>query len=332
MPANSKKTETMVGTFLLLGLGMLGAIILLFGKIGSFFKDRYEIKVNFSEASGVIEGSSVRLRGAKIGQVAEKPLLLGGDKIQVILEIDQEHRIEEGSVFRIETASLLGDREIVVTPPAEPAQTYLEPGEVVEGGGPGGLDRLQDEAQGIAQETREVFREAKIALQKIEQSVDEIRKVASQLTTTLDKVNGEILSDANLDRVSQSLNHVEVATASFAKLGNDLAPLSTDLKATITEVRATNEKAQGVIDRLGEALTVVPNVLTSVKEAVEKVNTTLVKLTREEGALGTLLTDQELKEDLKDFVRNLKEKGILGYKDEEAGEDDPRDRFRGTRR
>ena len=36
--------------------------------------------------------------------------------------------------------------------------------------------------------------------------------------------------------------------------------------------------------------------------------------------------------DMKDFVRNLKKGGILGYKDEEEKEDDPRDRFRGKRR
>ena len=80
MATNSKKTETLVGVFLFLGLAMLGAIILLFGNIGDLFKKRYEIKVNFKEAPGIIKGSTVRLRGAKIGQVAEKPKLIGGSE------------------------------------------------------------------------------------------------------------------------------------------------------------------------------------------------------------------------------------------------------------
>jgi phospholipid/cholesterol/gamma-HCH transport system substrate-binding protein len=331
MPTKSRKTETMVGAFLFLGFGMLGAIILLFGNIGSFFKERYEIKVNFNEASGVIQGSSVRLRGAKIGQVARKPLLLGSDKIQVVLAIDEEHRIEEGSVFRIETASLLGDKEIVIAPPSEPAQSYLEAGQVVEGGGPGGLDRLQDEAQGIARETREVFREARVALQKIEKSVDEIGRVATQLTTTLDKVNGDILSDANLARVSGSLEHFEKGTASFARLGEQLEPVAVDLRETIGEVRQTNQQAQGVIRRFDPALKAIPEVIATVQRAVEAIKKSVDNLEDRKGALGALVSDPELKQDLKDFVRNLKANGILGYKDEEAGEDDPRDRFRGQR-
>ena len=122
MSANSKKTETLVGTFLLIGLGLLGATILLFGNLGDLFKESYQIKVNFSEASGLIEGSTVRLRGAKIGTVAEKPELIDGAKVQVVLKIDSDQRIEEGSVFRVGTASILGDKEIVITPPDRPSE------------------------------------------------------------------------------------------------------------------------------------------------------------------------------------------------------------------
>ena len=59
------------------------------------------------------------------------------------------------------------------------------------------------------------------------------------------------------------------------------------------------------------------------RQAIEKV--------QEKGALGALVADEELKGDMKDFVRNLKENGILRYKDKESS-DDPRDRFRGRRR
>jgi phospholipid/cholesterol/gamma-HCH transport system substrate-binding protein len=65
MATNSKKTETLVGVFLFLGLAMLGTIILLFGNIGDLFKKRYEIKVNFKEAAGIIKGSTVRSEGSQ---------------------------------------------------------------------------------------------------------------------------------------------------------------------------------------------------------------------------------------------------------------------------
>lgn len=322
----------MVGVFLFLGLGMLGSIILLFGKIDGFFKDRYQITVNFKEASGVIEGSTVRLRGAKIGLVAEKPMLVDGEKIKIVLAIDEDYRIEEGSVFQIETATLLGDKEIVITPPASPTRSYLEAGAVVEGAGPGGLDRLQNEAEGIAEATREVVVEAKTALLKIEESVDEIRKVASQLTMTLDKVNGRILADENLEKVSQTLNSLEKATASFAKLGGDLEPVAGDVREAVAEVRQTNQALQDAIRKVDPAIAMVPDVISSVERTAQSIEKTLADVQRQKGAVGALVGDEELKSDLKEFARNLKEKGILRYKDDEALEEDPRDRIRGRRR
>jgi len=332
MPANSKKTETLVGVFMLIGLSLLGAIILLFGKIGSFFRESYEIKVNFTEAAGVIKGSTVRFRGAKIGEVAAKPLLIGEEQIQVVLAINEDHRIEKGSIFRIETASLLGDKAVVVIPPKVPTQAYIEAGALLQGGGPGGLDRLQNEAEGIATETREVMKEAKDALIKIKGSIDQISEVAAQLTTTLEKVNTQVLSGENLERVSGTLGNLEEATASFVKLGADLGPVVGDFRETIGEIRGTNEAVQSAVKRIDPALAKVPDVMAAVERTVEAARRALEKVQEKKGALGALVSDEELKGDMKDFVRNLKEKGILRYKDEEADEEDPRDRFRGRRR
>ena len=126
MATNSKKTETLVGVFLFLGLAMLGTIILLFGNISDLFKKRYEIKVNFKEAAGIIKGSTVRLRGAKIGEVAENPKLVDSAMIQVSLAIDEDHRIEKGAFMRISQASLLEDKEILVKPPWIGTDNFIE--------------------------------------------------------------------------------------------------------------------------------------------------------------------------------------------------------------
>lgn len=331
MATPSRKTEILVGTFLFLGLGLLGTIILAFGGIQDFFKEQYELKVNFKEASGIVKGSSVRLRGAKIGTVADKPVLLDGDKIQVRLRIDADHRIEQGSSFRVGTASLLGDKEIVIMPPVEASGAFLNEGDEVQGQESDGLERLQSEATSIAVETRKVVQEAREALAKIEESVDEIRKVATQLTTTLDKVNGEILSPANLDRVSGSLRNLENATKSFAELGDDLGPVVSDFRETIREVRETNSVVQKAVKRIDPALEMFPDLIASIERTAASARQAIDKVQEEKGALGALVADEELKGDMKDFVRNLKEKGILRYKDEESSED-PRERFRGRRR
>lgn len=332
MATNSKKTETLVGVFLFLGLAMLGTIILLFGNIGDLLKKRYEIKVNFKEAAGIIKGSTVRLRGAKIGEVAEKPKLVDGSMIQVILAIDEDHRIEKGAFMRISQASLLGDKEILITPPAIGADDFIEQGETVKGAGPGGLDFLQSEAELIAGSTREVIEAAEVALSKIEESVDEVKTVASKLSKTVDKVNGQILSAENIRRFDGTLANLEKTSASFAKLGEKLEPAIGDFRLAINEVRETNQTAQSAIARVSPALQEVPRVLSSIERTADSATAAIEKIDDQDGALGALVSDKQLKTDMKDFVRNLKKGGILGYKDEEEKEEDPRDRFRGRRR
>ena len=332
MATNSKKTETLVGGFLFLGLAMLGTIILLFGNIGDLFKKGYEVKVNFVEAPGIIKGSTVRLRGAKIGQVAEKPILIGGSQIQVVLEIDESYRIEEGSRFQISQASLLGDKEILITAPIAGSQEFIEPDSEVMGAGPGGLDLLQREAEGIAEQTREIIEQAGAAIATIEASVKEIKKVAGQLSETMDKVNDQVLSGENLENFGGALANLEQASASFVILGEKLEPMVDDISITISEVRETNNTVQAAVEAVEPALNDVPRVLSSIERTANTATAALQKVDDQNGALGALVSDKELKTDMKDFVRNLKERGILRYKDEDEKEEDPRDRFRGRRR
>lgn len=332
MATHSKKTETLVGLFLFIGFALLAGIILLFGNIGDWFKGRYEVKVNFTEATGIIKGSTVRLRGAKIGEVARKPILMGGSKIQVVLAIDDRFKIEEGSVFQIGQASLLGDKEIIITPPVRGNNVYLDAGAEVMGSDPGGLELLQSEAEVIAVDARALLKDAKVTLGKIEASMDEVRVVAGKLADTVDRVNEKVLSDDNVDNFSGTLASLDKASESFARVGEQLEPALDDFRLAINEVRLTNQTAKAAIERIDPALEDVPRVLTSIEQTANKATAAIEKVDSNKGALGALVSDKELKTDMKDFVRNLKKNGVLRYKDEDEKEEDPRDRFRGRRR
>ena len=261
MATNSKKSETLIGLFLFIGLALLAGIIVLFGNIGELFKGRYELKVNFTEASGIIKGSTVRLRGAKIGEVAERPKLLGESKIQVILAIEDRFQIDQGSVFQIGQASLLGDKEIVISPPVHSSHLFLNPGAEVMGSKPGGLELLQNEAEVIAVDARALLQDAKVTLAKIETSMDEIRGVVSKLGTTMDTVNEQVLTDENTGAFRNTLANLDQASASFAKIGVKLEPALEEFRFAINEVRATNQTAKAAIAGVEPALESVPRVL-----------------------------------------------------------------------
>lgn len=332
MAEHSKKTETLVGVFLFTGFAILGSLVLFFGSLDDWFKGRYEISVDFTEVSGIIKGSTVRLRGAPIGRVAAKPVFTDDAKIRVELAIEERFQIAEGSLIQIGQASLLGDKEIIITPPDEPTGKYINPGAVLVGGGPSGLEFLQNQAEGIAVDTRGLMQDARIALQKIDTSLDDFKMLTNKLKTGVDSVNRGILNDQNMVNLSKSLANFERATAALAKVGESIDPTVSEIEATLAEFREAAQMAKSAIARVEPSIDKVPGVLDSLEKTADTATATLQDVNSGDGALKALTSDSELKKDMKDFVRNLKKNGVLGYKDEEEKEKDPRDRFQGRRR
>jgi ABC-type transporter Mla subunit MlaD len=75
MATTERRTEFVVGLFLFIGLILLGALIVQFGRFGDRVRGHYPITVVFDDASGLIKGSEVRMGGARIGKVEEHPEL-----------------------------------------------------------------------------------------------------------------------------------------------------------------------------------------------------------------------------------------------------------------
>ena len=346
MATNSKKTETLVGLFLFLGLSILAGIILLFGNISNYFKDNYEVKVSFTEASGIIEGSTVRLRGVKIGEVGEQPKLTGGSMIQVVLDIEDRYKIDQEAVFQIEQAGIIGDKEIIITPPMQSSMMFLSAGAEVMGSQAGGLELLQNEAEAIAGDARMLLGDAKGAMAKLESSLDEIHvavvqmgetmrsvdSVVLKMGKTMDTVNEGLLTEENVGAFGSTLANLNEASASFVEIGGKIDPVMADLRLAIGEIRETGETAKTTITKMDPALEKLPGVLTSLEKTANRATAAIDKVDSNDGALGALVSDEELKKDLKDFVRNLKKNGVLRYKDADEEEEDPRDRFQGRRR
>ena len=125
MPAPKKRTEVLVGLFLFIGLVMLGGLVLQFGKFSDRLRGHYSLTVVFDDASGVIKGSEVRMGGARIGRVASLPELNDAVQVEVKLTITAAIRIPAGSTFQINSATLLGDKLIVVIPSDDRSSGFI---------------------------------------------------------------------------------------------------------------------------------------------------------------------------------------------------------------
>ncbi|HSW11654.1 MAG TPA: MlaD family protein [Solimonas sp.] len=133
---NSKWNLTLVGGFVLLGVGSLVlALAILAGRTGD--TDTYYTR--YANVSGLKFGSQVLFEGYPVGQVEQiEPVVKDGQMLfKVSLSVLEGWKIPEDSVARSEASGLLAPQTIVIV--AGRSQKALKPGDDIISGGMGGL-------------------------------------------------------------------------------------------------------------------------------------------------------------------------------------------------
>ena len=343
--ANSpRRIETLVGFFLFVGLAMLGVLIMQFGRFADRFRGVYTVTITFSDASGLIKGSQVRLSGAQVGQVVDEPSLTEEGKILVDVVIRKSTpKIDRNSVFQITSLSILGDKAVTISPPRtaeEKSGSYIKDGDFILGAEAGGLDALQTDAEQIASDAATLISRGKTTLTKVDGALEDLRAVSNQLSESLDRINSGLITDDNIAKFSSSLENLDGATNAIREASVEIKPLLAGAKDAVASFDSAAQAAEGTfsqasseISKLGPTLQKVPEAVDSISEVATEARGALDSVTKSEGLLGSLAYDRDMKGDAKTFMRNLRHYGILRYKDAETPEaNDPRNRFRGRRR
>ncbi len=212
--------EFKVGIFVFVGLAMLGALLVQFGRLGEGFKTYYPLTVRFTNASGLLKGSDVLLAGARIGKVAGGPRLVReGDGVAVPLKIYDYVKVPEGTKFTVGSSGLLGDRFVVVTPPPGQSKAYLPPNAYINGTRETGIDDLTQQGGALV----------------------------GDLRTTVQKLNQETLSAQNMENLKSSMEHLNQATSA-------LAESSKKLDGVIEQTDSTMASAKKAVDSLQDAI------------------------------------------------------------------------------
>jgi phospholipid/cholesterol/gamma-HCH transport system substrate-binding protein len=329
MAATKKRTEVLVGLFLLIGFLMLGGLVLQFGKFSDHLRGQYSLTVVFDDASGVIKGSEVRMGGAKIGQVADLPELNDAVQVEVRLAIREAIRIPAGSAFQINSATLLGDKLIVIVPPVDRSLGYIAPGSRLSGSGPTGLDALQNNAETVGKDVMRIMKQAEETLAKVDGAVADIQSASKQLGEAVGKINRTVLSDKNLAHLDTTLANLATTTEDWKTASAKLEPTLSDAREAIQAIRSTAAGAEKTLKSADQALTEAKPALKKLPTAVDNFSATTAKagealdrMKRGEGLLGALATDNDVALDAKAFMRNLRQHGILHYRDS-ASKPDP---------
>ena len=329
-----------MGVFLFIGLAMLAGLIVRFGGFDEHFAGYYEVTVVFDDATGVIKGSEVLMGGAQVGKVTSPPVLNESLQAEVSLDIEERIRIPVGSSFQINSATLLGDKLIVIVPPEDRSGGWIRAGTRLRGGGLTGLDAIQSNAASVSRDAVRMMEKAAATLEKIDAAVEEIQGASQQVREAVSKVNQSVLGEGNLARFDATMENLAEVSGQWKQAGGRLEPTLDEARGAIAAFREAAAAAERTLENADEAIADLRPAFEEVPEAVGEISRTarkagdaLDRMEEGEGLLGAVANDEEVSTDAKAFVKNLRRHGILRYRnDKEEREDDPRDRFRGTRR
>jgi ABC-type transporter Mla subunit MlaD len=293
-PNREQALELKAGIFVLIGLVFIAMMAFKFGRLGQgLFQQYYSLTVSFPSADGLIKNSDVQLAGARIGYVAEKPVIsTGGSGVTLPLKILDGVKIPKETNFEVGSSGLLGDKFVDIKPtaefdakkfdPADPNQV-LGPGDTVEGSSSGGLlGGLQTKGEAV---------------------LDQLNVEIKKLEVVTDKINTGILSDQNQQNITDTFTNLKGTTQRF-----DAA--SKDLDATVLSANQTLGTVNAAAADMHTAIDDAEKTLGSVRDLLSKAQTG-------NGLIATLLNDPKLTQDLRVFVANLREHGILFYKNRE---------------
>src|SRR5258707_13285056 len=241
MNRHERGLEFKVGIFVFVGLAMLAALVVQFGRLGEGFKTYYTITVRFNDAGGLLKGTDVLLAGARIGKVAGGPKLVReGDGVAVPLKIYDYVKVPEGTKFSVGSSGLLGDRFVVVTPPPGQPKAYLPTNAYIDGTRETGIDDLTREGGALV----------------------------SDLRGTVQRLNQDTLSSENTQNLKASMEHLNQATSA-------LAESSKKLDGVIEQADSTMASAKKAADGLQDAIADTRKVLRSASQGKGLVATLL---------------------------------------------------------
>jgi phospholipid/cholesterol/gamma-HCH transport system substrate-binding protein len=284
MTQHERGLEFKVGAFVFVGLAMLGALVVQFGRLGEGFKTYYGLTVRFNDASGLLKGSDVLLAGAKIGKVSGGPRLVRqGNGVDVPLKIYDYVKIPAGSKFTVGSSGLLGDRFVNVSmPPGQPT-SYLAKDAYIEGTRETGLDDLTRQGGEL---------------------VTDLRTTVQNINTTVTRLNQEALSSGNMQNWQASMQHLSDTTASLAESSKKLDEVIDKADSAVGSFRKDADDMQLV--------------MADARKAIQAATQVFRQATEGKGLLAALLTNQELANDLRSLIGNLRAHGVLFYRDSAA--------------
>ena len=314
---NDRVMQFRVGVVVLATAIIAGILVVLFGDLPSLVQSTYPLRMSFTDARGISDGTPVRKNGILVGRVSSVTLDERGG-VSVVADIDAYVPIYRDEQPRI-ASTLLGDSEIQLVPGAiRPPRQRLEKDEVLVGA--------------VSRDPFEVFAtlEPKLgsALESLTQASDAVSRLSANLDRTLlgggDDGFEKLVrkTDQALDAFSLAMNNINdvmgdpQARESLKETIAGLPRVMSDLRSTVQGIGTTVDTAdrnlrnlEGLTRPLGERgagmVAQLDQTIGRLDEVLREAAGFTRALNESDGTLGRLVRDPKVYDDLSLAAANV---------------------------
>ena len=287
-------SEAKVGLFFVIAIVIICFLIIKTGQFEIFGgKKAYQISAILDTASGLDNNTDVRMAGVKIGTV--KDIKLKDGKALVIMSIFSDVQLPAGSIVKVTSKGILGDKYIEIVPGRGAgkvaANSTLPTEKSVT------MDDIMTVVYNVATDLKKITESLSntIGTKKGEQQIGEIIENIQKITEDLREITSR-----NKDNLTESISNVKAFTGDLKKevpvISKKLDSLLTKLDKIVTEnrpdLRETIKNAKESTKKLSKTLDYV--------ESISK------KIDEGKGTIGMLVNDEKIGKHLDDTLVSFK--------------------------
>jgi ABC-type transporter Mla subunit MlaD len=134
--------------------------------------------------------------------------------------------------------------------------------------------------------------------------IKDIRGTMAKLDTTLTRLNDQALSKANMEHLQQTFDNLSKTTAALSESYQKIDGVIEKTDETMASAKEAADKVQGAV--------------TDAQKTFRSAGRIMNEALSGGGLLATLLTNEEVANDLRALVSNLRRHGVLFYRDSAA--------------
>jgi len=327
---SERSIEMKVGLLILAALAILGGFVLVMG--GFQFGDTFTIAIDFNHPGGVQVGAPVKISSYKVGQVRSLQFLGGkldprtGRRVQVRVtaSIEEQYReaIREDAEVYVTAQGVLGEQYLEIDPGSH-ERPPMQPGTVIRGIDAPRLDlflsrayELLDALTTVLRDDREVIEEfvhRGLALLRalnelMGEDGEKLRRVIANVETlsaeSVELVRGVRARYVDSPEIQRTLANIDRLSAAVAR---DIDPILSSTRQTLDGAnRLTSTIGPTEQQEIRRALRDLGEVSGRAQTTMRDVQTIVGRMRRGDGTVGALLADEEIYDDLKELLRELK--------------------------